>query len=177
MHLRQKWRLFAIAIASMLFIAACTSPPSQTPEAAVAEPVTESVSDTVEEVEPDETVAEEVEPVEVNPVVETSSSDEAAVSESEAESISVSAATEKGEVDTSRYDDFEIITLLPPDAIPSIDNPTFHTADEADEFYEPDELVMGVVFNGDARAYSVPHLSSHEIVNDEVGGVKIAVTW
>lgn len=80
-------------------------------------------------------------------------------------------------VDTSRYDDFEIITLLPPDAIPAIDNPTFHTADEADQYYDPDELVMGVVFNGDARAYSVPHLSSHEIVNDEVGGVKIAVTW
>ena len=80
-------------------------------------------------------------------------------------------------VDTSRYDEFEIITLLPPDAIPAIDNPTFHTADEADDYYEPDELVMGVVFNGDARAYSVPHLSSHEIVNDEVGGVKIAVTW
>ena len=80
-------------------------------------------------------------------------------------------------VDTSRYDDLEIVTLLPPDAIPSIDNPSFHTAEDADFYYEPDELVMGVVFNGDARAYSVPHLSRHEIVNDEVGGVKIAVTW
>ena len=80
-------------------------------------------------------------------------------------------------VDLSRYDDLEIITLLPQDAIPAIDNPSFHTADEADDFYGPDELVMGVVFNGDARAYSVPHLSRHEIVNDEVVGVKIAVTW
>lgn len=77
----------------------------------------------------------------------------------------------------AQYDEFEIITLLPPDAIPAIDDPTFYTAEEADDFYDPDELVMGVVFNGDARAYSVPHLSSREIVNDEVGGVKIAVTW
>lgn len=93
------------------------------------------------------------------------------------EAESVETENTQNVVDTSRYDEFEIITLLPPDAIPAIDNPTFHTADEADDFYDPDELVMGVVFNGDARAYSVPHLSSHEIVNDEVGGVKIAVTW
>ena len=30
---------------------------------------------------------------------------------------------------------------------------------------------------GDARAYSVPLLSRHEIVNDVVGGKPIAVTW
>lgn len=161
--------MFALAIAAMLFLAACTSPPSQVPEVAVAEPI----SETVTEAEPAE--VEEIEPVDINPVVETSSEVEEPATEPEVNSSS--AATEKGEVDTSRYDEFEIITLLPPDAIPSIDNPTFHTADEADDFYEPDELVMGVVFNGDARAYSVPHLSSHEIVNDEVGGVKIAVTW
>jgi hypothetical protein len=51
------------------------------------------------------------------------------------------------------------------------------TAEEADGAYDDDELIMGVEFNGDARAYSIPLLSSHEIVNDTVGGVKIAVTW
>lgn len=76
-----------------------------------------------------------------------------------------------------QYADYEIITLLPQDAIPAIDNPSFLDAATADSEYAPDELVMGVVFNGEARAYSVPHLSSHEIVNDTVGGVKIAVTW
>lgn len=75
------------------------------------------------------------------------------------------------------YADYEIITLLPPDAIPAIDHPTFLSGSAADDEYAPDELVIGVVFNGEARAYSVPHLSSHEIVNDTVGGVKIAVTW
>ena len=75
------------------------------------------------------------------------------------------------------YADLEIVTLLPRDAIPAIDNPQFLSAVEADEYYDPDELVIGVVFNGDARAYSVPFLSNHEIVNDTVGGVKIAITW
>lgn len=75
------------------------------------------------------------------------------------------------------YEDLDIVTLLPPDAIPAIDNPQFLTAAEADEAYDPDGLVLGVVFNGEARAYSVSFLSGHEIVNDTVGGVKIAVTW
>jgi hypothetical protein len=77
----------------------------------------------------------------------------------------------------SAYADLEIVTLLPRDAIPAIDNPHFLSAAKADGFYDPNELVIGVSFNGDSRAYSAPFLSSHEIVNDTVGGVKIAVTW
>lgn len=73
--------------------------------------------------------------------------------------------------------ELEIVTLLPKDAIPAIDDPEFFSAEEADEFYFPDERVIGVVFDGDARAYSIPLLSSYEIVNDTVGGRKIAVTW
>lgn len=76
-----------------------------------------------------------------------------------------------------RYADLEIVTLLPQDAIPAIDNPQFLSAAEADSFYDPDELVMGVAFEGEARAYSVPFLSRHEIVNDQIGGVEFAVTW
>ena len=73
--------------------------------------------------------------------------------------------------------ELEIVTMLPKDAIPSIDNPEFLSADEADSYYFPDERVIGVVFEGDARAYSIPLLSSYEIINDTVGGRKIAVTW
>ena len=72
---------------------------------------------------------------------------------------------------------YEMVTLLSPDAIPSIDNPTFVEGAEADEQYAPDELVLGVEIDGDARAYSIPFLSGHEIVNDVVGGEPIAVTW
>jgi len=100
---------------------------------------------------------------------------------SELEGSDQSSTTENaGQVLSStgeRYADYDIITLLPRDAIPAIDDPKFATADEANSFYDDDELILGVEFNGDARAYSVPLLSSHEIVNDMVGGVKIAVTW
>ena len=74
--------------------------------------------------------------------------------------------------------DLEIVTLLPFDAIPAIDDPKFFPdLETANMFYTDDEYVLGVEIDGDARAYSVPLLSSHEIVNDVVGGEPIAVTW
>ena len=79
--------------------------------------------------------------------------------------------------------ELEIVTILPFDAIPAIFNPAFVTAAEATnpensrDQYRPDEKILGIEINGDARAYSVPMLSRHEVVNDVVGGVPIAVTW
>jgi len=40
-----------------------------------------------------------------------------------------------------------------------------------------DEMVIGVLLHGEARAYSLWQLDAHEIVNDQVGDVKFAVTW
>ena len=71
----------------------------------------------------------------------------------------------------------EIRTLLPKDAIPAIDAPEYIGAKDADGFMRPDEMVIGINIKGDKRAYSVPLLSSHEIVNDVVGGSAVSVTW
>ena len=73
--------------------------------------------------------------------------------------------------------DLEIVTLLPFDAIPAILEPEFTTAEVADEELEPQSLVLGLSINDDHRAYSIPTLSAHEIVNDTVGGKPVAVTW
>lgn len=70
----------------------------------------------------------------------------------------------------------KVSTLLPPDAIPSIDDPRFVPASEAD-FMQPGEPVVGVVQNGVAKAYSIWHLDRHEIVNDRIGDDPVAVTW
>jgi Protein of unknown function (DUF3179) len=88
-----------------------------------------------------------------------------------------SSAAQPERFPAEKYADYEMVTLLPRDGIPAIDNPQFLTVSEANEYYDPDELVIGVEINGDARAYSVPLLSNHEIVNDTVGGEIIAVTW
>jgi Protein of unknown function (DUF3179) len=70
----------------------------------------------------------------------------------------------------------EIISGGPPrDGIPSIDDPKFVPASEA---ALPDqEPVIGLVVDGDARAYPLRILIWHEIVNDVVGGVPVAVTY
>ena len=71
-----------------------------------------------------------------------------------------------------------IATLLPQDSILAIDNPQFVPVSQSqNEAMDPDEKVIGLEINGDARAYPVNILSSHEIVNDVVGGQPVAVTW
>ena len=71
----------------------------------------------------------------------------------------------------------EIVTLLGFDAIPAILDPKLVTASEAESDMDPDEQVLGLSINGEHRAYSIRLLSRHEIVNDVVGGVPVAVTW
>lgn len=72
---------------------------------------------------------------------------------------------------------YDIITVLDYDAIPAILDPEFAGANEAAEWMAPSEQVIALSLNGDHRAYSIPLLSRHEIVNDTVGGKPVAVTW
>ena len=60
--------------------------------------------------------------------------------------------------------------------IPSIDEPKYVSADEAD-FLGDEELIMGVDINGHKRAYPARIMDYHEIVNDTIADQPIAVTW
>ncbi len=73
----------------------------------------------------------------------------------------------------------EILSGGPPkDGIPSIDKPIFAGyGDERVMKMAPTEPVIGVVINGQARAYPLYVLTWHEIVNDEFNGVPITVTF
>ena len=71
----------------------------------------------------------------------------------------------------------EIISILGKDAIPAILDPDFISGEEAEQAMKLDDLVLGLSVNGDHRAYPISTMSSHEIVNDVVGGVPVAVTW
>lgn len=73
------------------------------------------------------------------------------------------------------YSQDDIYTVLPFDAIPAIRDPQFVSAREAK--LQDDSPVIGVSFNGESHAYSIYLLNGHEIVNDVVGGAKIATTW
>jgi hypothetical protein len=63
-----------------------------------------------------------------------------------------------------------------PDGIPAIDNPQFMPIDEVD-FIQPDEGVIVVEVDGEAKAYPIQILIWHEIVNDQIGGVPVSVTY
>lgn len=63
----------------------------------------------------------------------------------------------------------------PKDGIPSIDRPQFDTA--ATTPFADEATVVGVVVNGEAKAYPYGILNWHEIVNDTVGGINVAVTY
>ena len=63
------------------------------------------------------------------------------------------------------------------DGIPSIDDPKFVSIDEAASFVADQEPVIAVEVGGEARAYPVQILIWHEIVNDTLGGVPLAVTY
>lgn len=71
----------------------------------------------------------------------------------------------------------EILSGGPPkDGIPSIDRPKFKAASTDTQLGDL-EPVIGLEINGDARAYPLRILIWHEIANDLVGGVPVAVTY
>ena len=73
--------------------------------------------------------------------------------------------------------DFRIVTVLPRDGISAISNPNFVSAAEAERWMVSWEQVIGLDVEGEVKAYPINILSRHEIVNDEVGGSPVAVTW
>ena len=62
------------------------------------------------------------------------------------------------------------------DGIPSIDDPQFAEV-QGSAFVSDSDVVIGLEINGDSRAYPLFILVWHEIVNDKVGDVPVAVTY
>ncbi|MCK5411930.1 MAG: DUF3179 domain-containing protein, partial [Gemmatimonadetes bacterium] len=72
----------------------------------------------------------------------------------------------------------EIVSGGPPrDGIPAIDHPTFESAAEADRWLESSDPVVVVEHGGAVKAYPLAILIWHEIVNDNVGGQPVSVTF
>ena len=72
---------------------------------------------------------------------------------------------------------YRIVTVLGKDEIPAILNPNMAPAQEVDAVLRDTTPVLALSLNGDHRAYPIGTLSRHEIVNDVVGGMPVAVTW
>lgn len=64
----------------------------------------------------------------------------------------------------------------PRDGIPALTDPATVEAHEA-TFLKAEDRVLGVTRGGEARAYPIAILNWHEVVNDRLGDVSIAVTY
>lgn len=72
----------------------------------------------------------------------------------------------------------ELVIAADTDDIPAImaQESFFAAATTSTEWLE-DEYVIGLALNGEARAYPIRLLSSHELVNDTVGGEPVLISW
>ena len=62
------------------------------------------------------------------------------------------------------------------DGIPSVDDPKFALT-TATDYLGDNDLVLGIQIGNEIKAYTHPVLDWHEIVNDEIGGVPVAITY
>lgn len=80
----------------------------------------------------------------------------------------------------------KMVSLIPPkeilaggpqkDGIPALVDPHVIPATQA-SYLKPNDRVVGVVFGGEARAYPLRILVWHELANDVLGGMPIAVSY
>jgi hypothetical protein len=71
------------------------------------------------------------------------------------------------------------VPVVPRDAFPVFDNPKMVPAAEAEArglVFERD-MVIGVARGREAKAYPITIMGVHELGNDTIDGVPIAVTW
>ena len=70
----------------------------------------------------------------------------------------------------------QIQGVVPPDAIPALEDPAFEPAAEVD-WLPVLEPVLALEIDGDARAYPLRIMTWHELVNGTVGGVPVTVSY
>lgn len=63
------------------------------------------------------------------------------------------------------------------DGIPALNHPAFISATQADHVLRPFDVVLGVEFDGVAKAYPVRILNWHEVVNDDVRKQPVLISW
>ena len=95
-----------------------------------------------------------------------------------AQSISWQAEWPRTDFSNSLVDFSEILSGGPPkDGIPAVDDPEFLPAVQETRLAAREPVITLEVEGETPRAYPIRYLMWHEIVNDQVGGVPVAVTY
>lgn len=62
------------------------------------------------------------------------------------------------------------------DGIPALYDPEFISVQDA-TYITPTDRILGIIINGEAKAYPIKILNWHELVNDSVGGKDVLVSY
>ena len=73
------------------------------------------------------------------------------------------------------FNSYNFPQLIPPDGIRPVYAPTFAPASQVE--LQDEELILGVAIQGQAKAYPITVLRHREMVNDELAGIPMLVTW
>lgn len=171
---RRVWclnRIVALALGTLALIAVACASPANTPDQPAAPPSTEAAA-------PDPTAVAlpsfvTAEPATPKPnIVADAAPETAVVAVQDAIPEVVRELNPRG---PKRLVADAFHQLLGRDDITPIYEPIIATAEEAQ--LGPDDLVIGLSIAGESRAYPIRSLRFREMVNDELGGVPILVTW
>ncbi|MEM7531390.1 MAG: DUF3179 domain-containing protein [Chloroflexota bacterium] len=163
------WILAIVATATILLVVSCTVPTPTPSEPAASDDTGTAASESMSETSSDE-----------------ASSDEASSSEGSTMEIEYLPEETPPFGRGGWTTDFskrivEWNTIMsggpPKDGIPSIDDPAFEEIAAASQRLSGRDPVIVYENNGEARAYPLSILIWHEIVNDEVGGKPVSVTF
>lgn len=71
------------------------------------------------------------------------------------------------------------VQVLPKDSFPVLNNPKFVDINRAEKknYVSDNDAVIGIVINDIAKAYQIKVMGIHELANDIIAGIPIAVTW
>lgn len=75
------------------------------------------------------------------------------------------------------YNGVEIVPDLRKDSIPALTNPEYESGSNELSWLKDGDLVIGVNLNDDIRAYPVKIMSWHEIINDNIGGKNVLISY
>ncbi|MCH8012929.1 MAG: DUF3179 domain-containing protein [Candidatus Marinimicrobia bacterium] len=69
--------------------------------------------------------------------------------------------------------------VVPKDAFPVFNNPKFVDIETAEKkgYVHDRDAIIGIAINGEAKAYPVSTMGIHELGNDILAGVPLAVSW
>jgi hypothetical protein len=69
--------------------------------------------------------------------------------------------------------------VLPKDSFPVLNNPKFVDISRAEKkkYVSDNDAVIGIVIDEVAKAYPIKTMGVHELANDTIAGIPLAVTW